>query len=132
MNLRGQRATPRPIDPSPRAPSCFVPVRCSNALVKNVKCIALALAALLTGCASSDVDYDQLPDLVRIESDPPGVDLQLSGFVTRYVTPCDVKREALRGRTLTFTRVGYIPFQGQLGDLEDAGRGSYLLTLRKL
>lgn len=114
------------------APSCFAPVRCSNAIVKNVKCIALALAALLGSCASSDVDYDQLPDLVRIESDPPGVDLQLSGFVTRYVTPCDVKREALRGRTLTFTRTGYIPFQGQLGDLEETGRGSYLLSLRKL
>lgn len=115
-----------------RAPSCFAPVRCSNAGVKNVKCTALALAALLSGCASSDVDYDRLPDLVRIESDPPGVDLQLSGFVTRYVTPCDIKREALRGRTLTFTRAGYIPFQGQLGDLAEAGRGSYQLTLRKL
>ena len=100
--------------------------------MKNAKWTILALAVLLGSCASSDIDYDQLPDLVRIESDPPGVDLQLSGFVTRHVTPCDVKREALRGRTLTFTRAGYIPFQGQLGDLEEVGRGSYLLTLRKL
>jgi len=100
--------------------------------VKNAKRTVLALAVLLGSCASSDVDYDQLPDLVRIESDPPGVDLQLSGFVTRHVTPCDVKRETLRGRTLTFTRAGYIPFQGQLADLEETGHGSYLLTLRKL
>lgn len=90
------------------------------------------LGTSLGGCATSDFDYDGLPENVRIESDPPGVDLQLSGYVTKFVTPCDIKRDTLRGRTLTFTKAGHIPFQGTLGELSAGDRGVFSVTLRKL
>ncbi len=99
------------------------------------KRIILALGAVLTaslaGCATGDFDYDALPDVVRIESEPAGVELQLSGYVARFVTPCEIKRETLRGRTLTLTHAGYLPFQGMLGDLAARERGVYRVDLRK-
>lgn len=93
---------------------------------------ALLVALCLGGCAGSDVDYSLLPDIVRIVTDPPGADLQLEGYPNRFVTPCDIKRETLRGRTITISKEGHVPFQGSLADIPSGERGSFKLTLRKL
>ncbi|HLU38375.1 MAG TPA: PEGA domain-containing protein [Planctomycetota bacterium] len=93
---------------------------------------AAAAAALLAACRGPAIDYDQLPDLVRLETDPPGADVQLSGYAIRFVTPCDIKRETLRGREITVVKEGYAPFQGTLADIPAGQRGTFRLTLRKL
>lgn len=94
--------------------------------------LGLALVLAAGSCAGPTIDYDQLPDLVRIVTDPPGADLQLTGYVTRFVTPCDIRRETLRGRTITITKEGYAPFVGDLSQIPAGERGSFRLPLRKL
>lgn len=94
--------------------------------VSPVLLVALGLA----GCSGSDVDYSLLPDIVRIVTDPPGADLQLEGYPNRFVTPCDIKRETLRGRKITISKAGCATFQGSLADIPAGERGSFKLTLR--
>jgi hypothetical protein len=85
----------------------------------------------LAGCSSSDVDYSLLPDIVRIVTDPPGADLQLEGYPNRFLTPCDIKRETLRGRTIKIVKDGFVPFEGSLAEIPAGERGSFRLVLRK-
>lgn len=87
---------------------------------------------MLPACSGPDIDYNQLPDLVRLVTDPPAADVQLEGYVGRFVTPCDIHRETLRGRQITITKDGYAPFQGTLADVTAGERGTFRLVLRKL
>lgn len=95
------------------------------------RCAVLAVA-LLPGCRSSAFDYRQLPDLVRLVTDPPAADVQVEGYVGRFVTPCDIHRDTVRDRNLTITKEGYAPFHGTLADIPAGQRGTFKLTLRKL
>lgn len=87
---------------------------------------------LLAGCRSSEFDYQELPDLVRIVTDPPAADVQLEGSVARFVTPCDIRRDALVGKTILIEKEGYAPFQGTLADIPAGERGTFRLKLRPL
>jgi hypothetical protein len=90
----------------------------------------ILLGVLLAGCRSSEFDYGELPELVRIVTDPPAADVQLEGSLARFVTPCDIRREALEGRTLLIEKPGYVPFRGTLADIPAGERGTFKLTLR--
>lgn len=112
----------------------FAPAGVNTSFAMNRAPLAYCFlaAVLLPACSAPDIDYSQLPDLVRLITDPPGADVQLEGYVKRFVTPCDISREALRGRKLTITKEGYLPFHGSLGDITAGERGSFRLVLRKL
>lgn len=101
-------------------------------MTRSLRRLCLPACLVLSACGTPDIDYSQLPDLVRIVTDPPGADLQLDGVVNRFVTPCDIKRDTLRGRTITITKEGYAPFQGTLADVTAGERGTFRVALRKL
>lgn len=93
----------------------------------------LFLATLVSaGCSAPDIDYSELPELVRIITDPPAADVQLEGSLARFVTPCDVSPQTLAGRVLLIEKAGYAPFRGTLADIPAGERGTFKLTLRKL
>lgn len=92
----------------------------------------LFAAILLSACHTTEFDYGSLPDPVRVATDPPAADVQLEGSLARYVTPCDISKSALIGRTLIIEKPGYAPFRGRLEDIPAGERGTFRLVLRKL
>jgi len=100
-------------------------------LRRTLAAVLAGLAVILPGCRTTEFDYSELPDPVRLITDPPAADVQIEGSLARFVTPCDIRKEALIGRTLLVEKAGYEPFRGTLADIPAGERGAFHLTLRK-